>query len=272
MVSTTALALFLRSGYDNMTKHLFITDPHADPAVLNKRALWAGELIADEQPDVVVMGGDLHEMNSLSAYDRGKARFVGKSYKGDIAAGVEFNDMMWGRVKRRKKRLPRRVAMEGNHEHRIATAINLQPELDGVISLKDLDWEKYYDDIVWYDGNTPGVIAIDGVHYAHFMVSGVMGRAISGEHPAYSLLTKRFHSCSVGHLHLFDHCVRTRGDGKKMQGLVAGCYFDHYQGWAGQANGLYWSGICIKDGVEDGNYDLRMISMKQLEKEYGYLT
>lgn len=251
--------------------HLFIPDVHASPGLSNQRALWLGELIADTQPDVVINIGDLHEFNSLCGYDRGKARFQGRNYRDDVNAGIDFNDRMWSRVKRRKKRLPLRIIHEGNHEERIRRALDVQPELEGAISLKDLQWEHYYDDIVWYDGGSPGINTVDGIQYAHYMVSGVMGRPIGGEHPAYSLLTKRFASSTVGHLHLFDHCIRTRGDGKKMQGLVGGCFFDHFQAWAGQANALYWSGVFLKTGVEDGTYDLRMISLKELQKEYGHI-
>lgn len=251
--------------------HLVIPDAHADPKVSNRRALWVGELIADVKPDVVINVGDLAEMNSVCQYDKGKAAYEGKNYQADINSAVEFTDMMKHRVKLRKKRQPMWVIEEGNHENRIRRALNLRPELEGIMSMKDLQWEENYDEVVWYDGGSPGVIHIDGIAYAHFLVSGVMGRAIGGEHPAYSLLTKRFTSCTVGHLHLFDHSIRTRGDGKKIQGLVAGCYFDHFQDWAGQANNLYWPGVFIKRNVEDGNYDLEMVSMARLKKEYGHL-
>lgn len=255
-----------------MSTHLVIPDPHAKPGVPNTRALWVGELIADVKPDVVIMIGDLHEFDSLCSYDRGKGRFQGRNYRADVDAGIDFNDRMWSRVKARKKRLPLRIAHEGNHEERIRRALDVQPELDGAIGIKDLMWEDYYDECVWYDGGSPGINVVDGIHYAHYMVSGVMGRPIGGEHPAYSLLTKRYASCTVGHLHLFDHCIRTRVDGSKMQGLVAGCFFDHFQAWAGQANALYWPGVFIKRNVENGNYDLEMVSLEQLRKTYGHLT
>ena len=253
-------------------KHLIIPDAHAAPGVKNDRALWVGELIADTKPDVVINLGDVAEMHSLCQYDKGKAAFEGKNYQGDINAARDFTEKMKHRVKLRKKRQPEWVVHEGNHEERIRRALNLRPELEGIMSMQDLGWEEDYDNVVWYNGGSPGVNILDGVAYAHYMVSGVMGRAIGGEHPAYSLITKRFHSCTVGHLHLFDHCIRTRGDGKKMQGLVAGCFFDHFQAWAGQANNLYWPGVFIKHNVEDGNYDLQMVSLKQLKEEYGYLT
>ena len=95
-----------------------------------------------------------------------------------------------------------------------------------------------------------------------------MGRAISGEHLAYSLLAKKFISCTVGHDHRFDYCIRTRGDGKVIMGLCAGVGIDYHADWAGGVNDLWWNGVIIKNNVEDGRYDLTMVSMEQLRKEY----
>jgi len=252
--------------------HLVIPDPHATPEHDNDRAVWVGELIADVKPDVVVVLGDLHEMSSLCDMEKGKARFQGKSYKDDVNAGIDFNEKMWAQVKARKRKMPRRIILEGNHEERISRVTSKMPELNGAVSFRDLEWDRYYDDVVRYNGDSPGIIRVGGIHYAHYLVSGVMGRAISGEHPAYSLIQKRFMSSTVGHLHLFDQCIRTRLDGTKVQSLVAGCFFDYFHDWAGQANALYWPGVFIKREVENGNYDLEAVSMTRLRKTYGHLT
>lgn len=252
-----------------MTKHLIIPDPHARPGTDLKRADYLSELIHDEKPDVVICLGDLADMPSLCSYDRGTKAFVGRTYSRDVEAATEFQDRMFARSRRSKKKLPRRVILEGNHEERIRRAINLQPELEGVISTKDLQYDKYFDEFVEYDGATPGLINIDGIYYAHYMVSGVLGRAISGEHLAYTLLTKQFQSCTVGHNHTLDFCVRSKADGSKIMGLCAGHYDDTRHGYAGAANELWWSGVIIKDNVENGVYDLRLISLSALEKEYG---
>lgn len=252
-----------------MVKHLVIPDIHARPGVSLKRAEYLGELIYDTKPDVIIMLGDLADMPSLCSYDRGTKAFVGRTYAKDVEAAIEFQDKMFSRIRRSKKKLPRRVILEGNHEQRIRRAINLQPELEGVISPKDLEYEKYFDEYVEYDGATPGIIPIHGVYYAHYMVSGVMGRAISGEHLAYSLLTKQFQSCTVGHNHTFDYCMRSKADGTKIMGLCAGHYDDNRSAYAGTANELWWSGVVIKDNVENGVYDMKTISLATLEKEYG---
>lgn len=248
--------------------HLVIPDPHAHYEHDNDRALWLGKLICDVKPDVVINLGDTADMPSLSGYDKGRKCFQGRTYRADINAHNDFQEKLWHEVKKRKKKLPYRVTLHGNHEHRIHRAIDLQPELEGAIGFEDLCLDQWYDTIVPYDGGTPGVIEIDGVHYAHYFVSGVMGRPVGGIHPAASLLAKQHGSCTAGHLHLLDYSVNTDVSGRKMMSLVAGCYQDYKADWAGGVNDLWWSGVVVKRGVEGGQYSLETITIDRVRKEY----
>ena len=249
--------------------HLVIPDPHAHPNYNNDRALWVGKLINDIQPDVVINLGDLADMPSLASFDKGTRAAVGRTYRADTDSAVDFNDKLWSTVTARKRKLPRRVILIGNHEQRIEKAVNSQPELHGAIGLNDLRYDDYYDDVVYYEGGTPGIITIDGISYAHYFPSGVMGRAISGEHPAYSLINKNYISSTQGHTHTVDFCVRTRPDGNKVMGLIAGVYQDYDSPWAGNVNKLWWRGVVIKRDVEDGRYNPEFISIERLREEYG---
>ncbi len=252
-----------------MTSHLVLPDPHAHPDHDNKRADYLAQLIIDLRPDVVVNLGDQWDLSSLSGYDKGKRSFVGKSYHRDLVSGLEFSERMWEPVRRTKKKLPHRIYIEGNHEHRIEKALDLNPELTGTIGFDDFQLDEYYDEVVRYQGSTPGIVEVDGVSYSHYFISGVMGRPIGGEHPAYSLGTKLGNSVTAGHLHTLDYNVRTDVKGQKRHSLVAGCFFDYNSDWAGKANDLYWRGVVYKREVENGEYDPEFISIKQLEKEYG---
>ena len=249
--------------------HLVIPDSHAHPDHNNKRAAWLGHLINDVKPDVVVNIGDVADMPSLSSFDKGTKGFIGRNYRKDVQAAVDFEDRCWTIVKKAKKRLPYRVKLHGNHEQRIAKAINASPELEGAISMDDLHESDYYDTVVSYNGNTPGVVNLDGVHYAHFFVSGVMGRAVGGEHPAYSLLTKEFVSCTQGHIHTMDFATRTTVGGRKIYGCTAGVFQDYDADWAGECNKLWWRGVVVKRNVKDGQYDPEFISIDRLKKAYG---
>lgn len=253
-----------------MGTHLIIPDPHAHPKHNNNRADWLGQLILDLRPDVVVNMGDQWDMPSLSAYDKGKRDFQGRTYAADINAGLDFSERLFAPIRHAKKRQPRKVYIEGNHDNRIERALDLSPELVGTVSIGDLDLKRDYDDIVRYQGNTPGTIAIDGVNYAHFFVSGIMGRPLGGEHPAYSLVSKQFISCTAAHSHVLDYCVRADANGVPRMGLVAGCFLDYNADWAGEINKLWVRGVAICRDVEDGAYDLQWVSMEALKAEYGH--
>jgi 3',5'-cyclic AMP phosphodiesterase CpdA len=251
--------------------HLVIPDPHAHPDFNNDRADWLGQFIKELKPDVVVNLGDAADMASLSTFDKGKASFYGRSYQKDIEAHLDFQERMWAPTFKSKKKLPRRVVLEGNHEHRTKRAIEFSPELQGErhgLSFKDYDFNSYYHDVVEYEGQTPGIIAIDGVHYAHFIVAGVSGRPVGGEHHASSLGKKSLVSCTVGHSHLRDFDMLTGSSGHTVLSLVAGVFQDYRSPWAGVVNNLWWSGVVVKREVENGNYDHEWVSLAQLKKLY----
>lgn len=251
-----------------MATHLVIPDVHATPGVSNRRAEWLGKLINDIKPDVVINLGDTADMPSLCSYDRGKKTFQGRTYKADIDVHNDFQERLWSTVRATKKRLPLRVTLIGNHEQRIDRAIEVQPELEGVISYDDLCLDRWYDHVVHYNGSTPGTIDLDGITYAHYVVSGVAGRPIGGEHGAYSLISKKFASTTVGHSHVLDFCTRTSVNGSRLLGLVAGCYQEHSPAFAGESAHNWWRGVIVKRNVEEGAYDPQFISIEALQKEY----
>lgn len=248
---------------------IVIPDSHAKPGVSNRRAEWVGKLVLDIKPDIVVDMGDTADMESLCSYDRGHKSFQGRTYAKDIEAHNDFQDRLWSTVRKAKRKQPRRVRLIGNHDYRIERAIELSPELEGAISLEDLQLNHYYQDVVHYEGSTPGTISLEGITFAHYLTSGVAGRPISGEHLAHSLLTKKFTSCTVGHNHTFDYCVRTSANRKKIMGLCAGVYQEHFSSFAGEANHLWHRGVAIKRNVVDGMYDLEWVSIERLKKAYG---
>lgn len=252
--------------------YIIVPDPHAHPAFNNNRADWLGKLILDVRPDVVVNMGDTFDMPSLSSFDKGKASFVGASYEKDIESGVDFLDRMWHPIRKAKKKKPKSIYLYANHERRLDKVLEYQPELSGSkygISRKDFCLEDYFSVVVDYKGLTPGIYNSDGINFAHFMVSGVMGRPIGGENHARSLLTKTHSSCIVAHSHLLDYAVHSSPDGRKTMGLVSGVFTDYTSPWAGHAGDLWWSGLQILRNVEGGTYDLTCVSMEALERIYG---
>lgn len=248
-----------------MSTHLIIPDPHAHPDFNNDRFEALGNLVADLRPDHVICMGDWPDMPSLCSYDRGTKGFEGRRYAKDIESSVDAQDRFFRPIRARKKRLPEFWMLEGNHDNRIRKAINANAsQLDGVISINDLQFAEYGWNFVEYDGSTPGILELDGIAYSHFFTSGVMGRPIGGLHPAYQLLSKQYQSCTQAHVHTTDYCVRTNASGRYIHGLVAGCMIDYYADWAGEANRLWWKGVIVKRNVEQGSYDPEWIGLGDL--------
>jgi hypothetical protein len=244
--------------------HLIIPDSHAHPDHHNKRYEWLGHLINDIKPDVVVDIGDWWDMSSLCSYDKGTKGFEGRRYKRDIEAGLDAQQRVYDITRRHKKKLPRFVRTLGNHEQRIAKAVDRDPVLEGTIGLNDLQSKQYG----WEEIPFLSPVTIDGVTYQHYFTSGIMGRPISGERHAQTLILKQLSSCTQGHSHLFDYCVRTDVRGKKVHGCVVGVYQDYRADFAGPANEMWNPGVVVKRGVENGAYDIEHISLKRLKEAY----
>lgn len=250
---------------------LVIPDQHAHPDYNNDRADWMGKFIKDLKPDVVVNMGDAADLASLSTFDKGKASFAARNYERDIVAHLDFQERMWAPIKRSKRKMPYRVVLEGNHEYRIKRAMDFSPELAGDrfgLSFKNLDFDRYYHEVVEYDSGTPGIWEYKGVAFAHYFISGIMGRALSGEHMAASLIKKNFMSSVAAHSHTADFAIRTDSTGAHHAGLVVGVYQDYASPWAGLVNKLWWRGAVVLRDFENGMFAPEFVPIERLRREY----
>lgn len=251
--------------------YLVFGDVHAHSEHDNSRADLLGKLIVDLRPNTVVNIGDGPDMPSLSQYEKGTAHFYGRNYREDINAFLDFEDRVWTPVKRQKKKMPRRVYTVGNHDYRIERALARSPELSGAISMKDLNLDHFYDDVVHYSGyGTPGEIVLDGITFAHYVIGGVSGRPLGSLHQGYQLLQKKHSSVIVGHQHVFDYNVQNVDQGtNRIHGLCLPCFTEGQHDWAGTVQNLWSRGVVILRGVEKGDFDLEFISLHRLKEIYG---
>jgi len=252
--------------------HLIIPDSHSKPGSSNDRYTWLGKLCADRKPDVIVDIGDWADMESLCYYDKGKKSFEGRRYTADVMAARDAREKFnipideFNKKTKGDKYNPRKVVCTGNHEVRIKRLCESTPELDGMLKIEDLGAEEYGWEV--YDFMDP--VIVDGIAYAHYFPSGVMNKAIGGEHPAASVIKKRFMSCTFGHTHIYDGpAIRSLPTGQKIMGLNVGCYFDHHESYAGEANKMWWRGVILKHITGHGTYDVEMISMERMKELYG---
>ena len=252
---------------------VIFTCAHADPEVDNNRALLLGNLLYDLRPDYVVDLGDTADMRSLSSHDtRYPSRVVSADYAQDIESYLDFQEKIRFKFKQMKRKQPTFIGFEGNHEHRIKTAIDNDPRLEGEkygISFKHLETERFYNEYHEYANGGPAIADYDGVSYAHYFSSGNYGTAMSGEHHAYNLIKKRYHSSTCGHSHKRSIYFKDDAHPKTAIGLVAGCFKGRKEHWAGQSNEDWWKGLVIKRNIDDGCYEPEWVSLERLEKEYG---
>ena len=221
-----------------MTDILVIPDSHSKPGVSNRRFEWLGKYIDEWKPDVIVNIGDGADMESLCSYDKGTKGFEGRRYLKDVAASIDANERIQHYGGKAFKDA-RKVYCVGNHEYRIERATTYQAELEDVIGIGDLALESFGWDVIPF----LEPLKINGCNFAHYFVSGIMGRAISGENPGRAMLLKHYETCIAGHNHVFDVSRRTTARGNPIWGMTVGCYFEHQEEYAGQANKMYWRGL-----------------------------
>ena len=254
-----------------ISTHLIIPDAHATPDQENGRFSWLGELIADIRPDVVINIGDWYDLSSLCSYDKGTKSFEGRRLRSDLDAGYDALERVMQPIRRAKKKLPRFVSLEGNHEYRLTKAINNNPtELHQMI---DTDAFRF-DDFGWeyhpYNGATPATLFIDNVLYAHYITKPGSDRATSTEHHAYNLIYETMSNVVVGHKHSLDWAYRTKVDGTPIQGICAGCYMDYQPSYAGESAKHWWSGVVVLENLapDTGYFEPRFITLKSIKEEY----
>lgn len=255
--------------------HLVIGDIHSGPTQPMDRLTWISKYALDHKVEKIIQGGDFFSMDSLCSYDKGKRCFEGRRYQTDIQAAhkalATFNEPI--RLYNRKRALnhksqytPEKYYLVGNHENRINKAVDSNAsELEGLMSMDDLQMKEYG----W--GVTPFLtpLELDGILYSHYFTSGVKGYAIGGHHAGYRAIKEKMQSCTSFHSHRFSLYPQHLHDGTRQWGCVAGCYFTHWENYAGPDNHNWDRGVMHKHNVQGGNYDPEWISIEELERRYG---
>lgn len=251
-------------------KHLVIPDTQVKPDVPTEHIGWIARYAVDKRPDVIVIMGDWADMPSLSSYDVGTAKAEGRRVKADLKAANDalamFMKPIQAEIQRRRvghlsRWAPELEFIEGNHEHRILRAVNLDPKIEGLIHPADLKFKEY-----GYRVNPfLEVRVVDGVAYSHYFVSGVMGRPIT---TARALLNKQHMSCFAGHQQGRDIAYAKRADGKKMTAIICGSCYLHDEDYLNAQSNQHWRGIYMLHEVNDGAYDEMPVSLNFLREKY----
>lgn len=252
-----------------------IGDTQAKPGVPTDHMTWIGHYLVDQfggRDDVAVVHlGDHADMPSLSMYDKGKRAMEGRRYKADIKAAnkawarlnaplVEYNRQ---RAKTRHRQWwPERHILLGNHEARITRACDADAQLDGVLSLDDLDYAR----TGWQVHPFLSVLWLQGIAFSHYFYHPSTGRPYGGE-SLDTRLKQVGHSFVMGHQQGLKMSMRTVGS-TRHQGLVNGSCYLHEEDYLGPQAKAYWRGIVVLHQAEAGTWDPMCVSLDYLCRRY----
>ena len=242
--------------------HIVIPDCQVRPNVNTDHLEHIGHYIAAKKPDELICIGDFWDFPSIGTYDRGTLRAEGRRFNKDIAAGNAAMDRLMRPITEEMEQNPwamRKTFTYGNHEERALRYANLQPELEGTVSLDSLNLREWG----WEVHDFLKVVKIDGIEYCHYFTSGVMGRPASS---AAVVLRERQGSATMGHVQHTDIAMH-----KKTQkiALFCGTCYTHDEDYLGPQGNNQRRQIIVKHEVDDGCYDPMFVSLSFLKKAYG---
>lgn len=249
-------------------EHCAIPDTQVKDGVPTDHLEALGNYIVHKKPEVLIHLGDHWDMPSLarSHHKKGDGYFEGKRYQTDIDSGIEG----FGRIEKalqkekRKGYSPEKHFLLGNHENRVDRAAEDDPVYEGVVSLDEIrDRLEAWGWIV-HDFLKP--VCIDGVWYAHYFYNNKSGRPYSGA--MRTRLKNVGFSFTQGHEQGLQFDRNELTNGHVLQGLVAGSFYEHDEEYRGPQATNEYRGIVYKHEVHDGRYDLMMVSLPYLKREW----
>jgi hypothetical protein len=247
--------------------HLIIPDSHSRPGIPNTRFTILGNYIVSAAPTKLINLGDMNDAHSLSGFDIGKKSFEGRRYSKDVAHFRDAQNKLFHPIGLSDIDPMETHFLQGNHEERVDRAVNSDPKLEGSIGMEDLNLNSYWQ----YYYPLKDIALIDGIAYAHYMTAGNADRALSGLNHAKSLIDKKHMSCVVGHSHMLDFSQSVTGEGKRLFGIVAGCWLDNNQveDWvAKNVQQNWWRGITEIFISQEGSYSFKFTSMAEIYEKF----
>lgn len=242
-------------------KIMVLCDVQAKPGVDFTFLRRIGTYAAEKRPDIIVCIGDFADMPSLSSYDVGKKSFEGRRYKADIEASLKAMRAFLEPIRACNGYNPRLVLTLGNHEHRIDRVVECDPKLDGVLSIKDLEYEEFG----WEVHPFLKVVVIEGVAFSHYFTTGVMGRPAG---TAAAQLRVAGMSCFAGHQQGKQIAYGKRADGAILTSIISGSTYEHEESYLGQQGNNHWRGFFMLHDTKDGAYDEMPVSLSYVNSKY----
>ena len=239
--------------------HVVIPDCQVKPGVPLEHLTWIGKYIAEKRPDVIVNIGDFADMESLSKYDVGTIRGENKRLKRDLQVARSAMDMLTAPFRDIPDYRPEMHLTMGNHEERLDRFANEHPYLEEVVGthmLSYIDWG-------WKVHPFLKPVCIDGVDYAHYFISGAMGRPVAS---ANAMRTRRMRSSIMGHVQATDVAFNPLSH---QWFIFCGLCCQHDEEYLGPQGNNHRRQILVLHEVEEGRFDPMFVSLRFLQKNYG---
>jgi hypothetical protein len=139
----------------------------------------------------------------------------------------------------------------GNHDVRLERLADSMPWLEGLFITGAAHAARG-----WTVHPFLQAARLDGIRYVHYLTARGSGRAIGGVNHARSLL-QRVHyaeSVVVGHSHHLQYHTEANQLGRRVHGIVAGCWLDQVEEYAGEDNATWFSGHLVLREVRAGDF------------------
>ncbi len=240
--------------------HMIIPDCQVRPGVPLEHLTWIGNYAAAKRPEVIVQIGDFSDIESLSSYTVGKAEAEGKRYAEDIRVTHEAMRMLMAPIKKVKGYKPQLILTLGNHEARCDREAESNPKLQGLISSKDLGYERFGWDVRPF----LEIAEVDGIAYTHYFTSGPKGLPVAS---AKAILNTRHSSGVMGHKQECDIAFHQKSG---HFAIISGCCYLHEEKYLGpQMTGkAQRRQIVMLHEVRDGIADPMLVSLEFLRRRY----
>ncbi len=240
---------------------LVIGDVHVAPGQSYRRLKWAGRMARELKVDRVIQGGDWNSFDSLcsarSNLDRGQDRLRDELLATELSLAA-WNDGLDGYA------VPKTL-IEGNHDKRPADLAREDPWMEGAFDV----WKAHRED-GWEVVPYLKPWRKNGILFQHYLTGRGSNRAISGMYHAKRILERvKYHeSVIVFHSHRMQWWMERHSE-KNVHGIVAGCFMEHYEEYAGMDNDEWWSGAILLKNVNNGDFDMETYSMDRIRVAFG---
>lgn len=246
---------------------VYFTDAHDRIEWDKDRFIWLSKFVKDRNPDMLICGGDVFDVDSLNKHVRNESG-EGKlkpAFEKELASLAEA-------LRNIDKYLPRGLEKHmtlGNHEKRIWRYENDNPEVCGMLSSAFMLLLESHG---WSVTPFKEYLNIGGVEFTHVPINA-MGREIGGKTAAMRIATDSIRDIVYGHTHnRHDASAPKLGpDNRHTRAYNGGCFMPNNarMDYAKASQNRWEYGLTVINIYGGQIEGTEWVSMAQLERLYG---